>query len=64
MVPLKLERVNLVDEVAEIIIDILNHPEFEGRKVDFQCEQKYIELCVDKLLFQGGGKYHLQWPGA
>ncbi|MCG0274888.1 MAG: HAMP domain-containing histidine kinase [Thermosediminibacteraceae bacterium] len=51
MVPLKLERVNLVDEVAEIIIDILNDPEFEGRKVDFQCEPKYIELCIDRHLF-------------
>jgi len=49
--PLKLEKVNLVDEVTEIIIGILNDPQFEGRRVDFQCEDKYIDFCVDRVLF-------------
>lgn len=49
---LKKEKVNLVDFTAEIIIDILNHPDYQERTINFEPQESVIETSIDTVLFK------------
>ena len=51
MVPVRREEQNIVRFLKELVIDILNTPEYENRTVHFECKEDYIPFSYDKILF-------------
>ena len=52
MVPLDIHEQNIVRFVKELVIDILNDPEYESRKIHFECSVDSIMYCFDEKLFR------------
>lgn len=46
-IPLKIEAVNIVELVREIIIDILNNPLYENREIDFRFNSEKVIVNID-----------------
>ena len=52
MLPLKKEALNVTRFVKEVVIDILNAPDFEGRNVSFIANNEAATYLFDPLLFR------------
>ncbi len=52
MFPLNKKEDNIIRFLKEIIIDILNHPEYESRKIIFHCKDIIINFSFDSMLLQ------------
>lgn len=52
MLPLHKRRQNIVRFVKELIIDLLNHPEYEARNISFYSVNETIELEFDGALLK------------
>lgn len=52
VMPIKLEVVNIVREVKEIVIDIANNPEYTGNTIQYQCDEDRILAAVDLSLLR------------
>lgn len=52
MIPLNKKEYNIVRFLKEIIIDILNRPEYEYRKIIFHCKEIIINFSFDKILLK------------
>ena len=50
MVPMKKEEQNLVRFLRELVIDILNTPEYEQRRILFTCTRETILFSFDPTL--------------
>lgn len=46
------EKINLVNLIKDIIIDILNDTRYENREIDFHCENDNIEINGDRILIR------------
>ena len=46
------EKVNLVNLIKNIIIDILNDTRYENRKIDLHCDEDNIEINGDRILIR------------
>lgn len=60
VIPLKLERENIVDIIRESVIDILNNPIYEGREINIDydsekiymnCDKKYMKRALNNFIF-------------
>ncbi|WP_406243257.1 ATP-binding protein [Tissierella carlieri] len=51
LIPLKRQKVNLNDFMVEIIVNILNHPLYESRKVNFSYKENPVFIDLDTHLF-------------
>lgn len=47
ILPLTVKKVNLVDLMRTVIIELLNTPPYEGRNIHFEVQTEYIPLYVD-----------------
>lgn len=54
MLPLKREEQNIVRFLKELVIDILNNPEYEQRKIHFESTQDTILFSFDQMLMKRG----------
>lgn len=54
MLPLKRQEHNIVRFLKELVIDILNHPEYEQRKIHFGTTQDTILFTFDQTLMKRG----------
>lgn len=52
MLPLNTEKRNLARFVKEIIIDLMNAPEYEGRKISFSCDNEELLYNFDDRLLK------------
>jgi signal transduction histidine kinase len=52
MLPLKKEMLNINRFIKEVVIDILNAPDFGGRNVSFQSNSEEAKCLFDRLLLQ------------
>lgn len=50
MVPIQNEHRNIVRFLKELVIDILNNPEYENREIHFDCPEEEITLFFDSKL--------------
>ncbi|MBT9779948.1 sensor histidine kinase [Clostridium sp. MCC353] len=50
ILPLNLEEQNMVRFLKELVIDILNTPEYEGRTIHFNCAADTISYVFDRTL--------------
>lgn len=46
------EWVNLTDFIRELIIDILNHPKYKGREIEFYSDNENLDFCLEKSLMK------------
>ncbi|MBU5439942.1 HAMP domain-containing histidine kinase [Tissierella sp. MSJ-40] len=51
LIPLNKQKINLNDFMVEIIVNILNHPLYENRKVNFSHKENPIFIDLDTHLF-------------
>lgn len=51
MLPVTRQEQNLIRFLQELVIDILNRPEYENRNIQFECVDDIILLCFDTKLF-------------
>lgn len=60
VIPLKLEKENIVDIIRESVIDILNNPIYENREINIDydpeeiymnCDKKYIKRALNNFIF-------------
>lgn len=47
MIPMQCMEHNIVRFLKEVVIDVLNHPEYENRVIHFQCKQETILFSFD-----------------
>lgn len=52
LVPLRKDEVNLVETVRNVVIDVLNDPQYQDREIHFHCEEEEIRLPLDEQLFK------------
>lgn len=52
MIPLKKELLNITRFVKEVVIDLLNAPDFEGRDISFVTDNDEAACLFDPLLFR------------
>ena len=52
MLPLKKEMLNIIRFVKEVVIDLLNTPDFEGRDISFRANDETAVCLFDPLLFR------------
>ncbi|OPJ64002.1 sensor histidine kinase [Clostridium oryzae] len=52
MLPINRKDGNLVRLMKEIIIDVLNHSEYEDRNIVFDCSEDKINFCFDSTLLR------------
>ena len=50
MIPLKLQEQNFIRFLKELVIDILNNPEYEQRTIDFETSVETILFSFDPIL--------------
>lgn len=52
IVPVSLEKADVARLVREVVIDLLNDPEYQGREIDCACETGEIYAPMDASLFR------------
>jgi len=52
LIPLKRSDGNLVELLRDVIIDILNNPKYEFRKISFEPDDEDIVFCCDPILIK------------
>lgn len=50
MIPIQLEKQNFVSFLRELVIDILNNPEYESRVIQFDSQEECITFSFDRKL--------------
>lgn len=51
-IPVDIKIVNLSRETKEIVIDLLNNPDYSDRTIQYQCEKSNISAHIDMSLFR------------
>lgn len=52
MLPVEIKKASLSRCLKEIIIEVLNHPEYGTRKIDFTAAEDEVFYCFDETLFK------------
>lgn len=52
MIPVKMQRGNIMRLIKEVIIDILSNPKYEKRKIIFSCDEERVLFDFDKTLIR------------
>lgn len=52
LVPLRKDQVNFVEMVRNVVIDMLNDPQYQDREIHFHAEAEEIPLTLDEQLFK------------